>query len=648
MKLLTLTLKDFKGIRNFTLDANGENIHVFGANGAGKTSLADGIRWILFNKDTTDKTEFGIKTLNKKGVVIPAITHEAEAVFSIDGKKVTLKKEYSEKYTQKRGTLTDSFTGHETLYFIDGVPKSKKEYDKFISDIINEDVFKLLTSPLYFNEQLHWKDRRKTLLNICGDISDSDVILSDKKLSDLPAILQGRTIEDHRKIIDARRTKINDEIKKIPVRIDEANRSLPDISGIDAELLNAEIFALTKTKQSKEQEISRIQSGGEISEQQRLLRESESRLLDISTQYRAKTSDIVFAKKKQLQELQLKSSGIDGSVLAAQKIIKSLTSEIETITARKAETLSEWRAESASVFDVCLDDTCPTCKQSLPADQLEVAREKALAQFNLNKSQKVASLFANGTKMKADIDSKEEEIRNYNASINKLAADKNTLQLPIDSLQSEIDNMGEIADIATNSAYVAELAVKQSIQSKITSLKENMQSLVDGVNNEIANIEAQISVKKLDILKLEQLKGWEERIAELHAQEKKLNAEREKLDFELSLIEQFIRTKVTLLEDRISAKFKHARFKMFEVQVNGELNETCETLGKDLVPYSSGLNQAAKINIGLDIINTLSDYYNFYPMIFVDNRESVTDLIDVKAQVISLVVSPVDAVLRVV
>lgn len=51
------------------------------------------------------------------------------------------------------------------------------------------------------------------------------------------------------------------------------------------------------------------------------------------------------------------------------------------------------------------------------------------------------------------------------------------------------------------------------------------------------------------------------------------------------------------------------------------------------------LNNAMKINAGLDIINTLTDYYNFKAPIFIDNRESVNEIVDVESQVINLIVS---------
>ena len=146
--------------------------------------------------------------------------------------------------------------------------------------------------------------------------------------------------------------------------------------------------------------------------------------------------------------------------------------------------------------------------------------------------------------------------------------------------------------------------------------------------------------------RLQQVQLSEQRIIELEAEEKELAKEFEDLEHQLYLTEEFIRSKVTLLEEKINSKFKYARFKLFETQINGGLTETCETLYQG-VPYSRGLNNAARINVGLDIISTLAEHFNVACSIFIDNSESVTELIDMDTQIISLVVSGTDDELRV-
>ena len=138
----------------------------------------------------------------------------------------------------------------------------------------------------------------------------------------------------------------------------------------------------------------------------------------------------------------------------------------------------------------------------------------------------------------------------------------------------------------------------------------------------------------------------QKRIEELKARERELAAEYEKLEAELYLCEQFERTQANLLEDKVSQHFELARFRLFNTLVNGALEPCCEVTYQG-VPYSD-LNKAARINIGLDIIRTLSRHYGSSTPIFIDNAEAVCELLPVEnAQLIRLVVSPDDKILRI-
>jgi len=56
------------------------------------------------------------------------------------------------------------------------------------------------------------------------------------------------------------------------------------------------------------------------------------------------------------------------------------------------------------------------------------------------------------------------------------------------------------------------------------------------------------------------------------------------------------------------------------------------------VPYGYGLNTGAEINVGLDIVRTLSAHYGIKAPIFIDHAESVTDILDPGTQTIKLMV----------
>jgi len=443
MKLLNLTLKNFKGIKEFTFTPNGNNADIFGDNATGKTTIQDAFTWLLFDKDSQDWKAFEIKPINPEtGEALHNLEYAVAATLLTD-RAVSLRKVYQEKWTKRRGSSTPQFTGHTTKYFINDVPTSKKEYQAFINSIAPEETFRLLTDPRFFSEHLHWQKRREILLEAFGDVSDQEVIDSKKSLKSLPDILNGRTLEDHRKVVATRHATINKELDKIPVRIDEVDRSLPDISGVKKKSLKAALAMINENIQKAQAEKNRILAGGEI-----------------------------------------------------------------------------------------------------------------------------------------------EELESGNTA-------------PLEKIDSDIEFLEK---------------AKQGAETLLNNVKAHA--------------------------------AGQARIKELEAEQKRLAAEFEKLESELFLIDEFVRAKVAILEQKINSQFQIARFKLFNAQVNGGIEECCEVT-HDGVPYSN-MNNAAKINCGLDIINTLSKVYDFSAPVFIDNAEAVTDLFPVDTQVIRLIVSEKDKSLRIV
>lgn len=647
MQLLELNLKNFKGIKSFDLNVQGRNARIYADNAVGKTTLIDGFIYVLFDKDSQYKKDFGIKTLDANGKEIHGLEHEVESVFLLDGKKLSLKKVFQEKWTKKRGSVQAEFTGHTTDYFINDVPVKKGEYEEKIKSIIQEDIFKLLTSPSYFNEQLKWQDRRKTLLEIAGDLTDDEVIDSDSNLAKLTEILNGHSIDDIRKMIAARRKKINEELEKIPVRIDEIVRNNPDLTGLDKQVLEIEINTLNASIEDKMTQIISIKNGKAITDKQIEIQKIESELLEIKRNHDSDSKEKVYQLKAKIQEEQSnililtskrENTGIQKGF--NEKSIKDIENSLGKLR-------QEWQQINSQEFnhnDAC---ECPACGQALPTEQVNAAREKALSQFNLQKAQKLEDINAKG---KSGAEQKQKLIQENE----KLASEYEKLNEQISKKQVALEKLIEqlkqqeslVTDILDNPAYVAKLQEKQALETEITRLRNESEQSIQTVQLEIVELKQKRDQLQGEVAKFALVDQSNNRIKELQEQERKLAAEFEKLENELYLTEEFIKTKVNLLEDKINSKFKYARFKLFDTQVNGGLIEVCETTYKG-VPYGSGLNNAAQINVGLDIINTLSEHYGFKAPIFVDNAEAVTKLIDIDTQVISLVVSEKDKQLRV-
>ena len=647
MRLNRLTLNNFKGIKSFTLDTQGEDVDIYGDNATGKTSLFDSFTWLFFDKDSLNRKDFEIKTLDADGNPLHGLDHEVEAVLELsNGKELTLKKTYREKWTKKRGSATKEFTGHTVDHFIDGVPVKKGEYEARIADIIDEDTFKLLTNPKYFNEHLHWQKRREILLEICGDISDHEVIQSNKDLSELPGILDGRTLEDHRKVIQARRTEINKELQKIPIRIDEVERGLPDTAGLNKPQLETEAAGLKEAIRSKEQQISRIEEGGEVAEKTKRLREIEAELFKIQNGYQAGQGKKIQEAQKKLYSAKSKRSEIALVIENTQKILEYNTRTIGDLVEKAEAKRQQWYEANAEQFAYEQSDTCPTCGQKLPAERLQEAREKALADFNLRKAKRLEEITSEGKKLKARKEELEKESREKQDKLEDARKSLAAIDREVEAAASELEQVNQsLNEYMNDPAYQEKLQEKEAVEAAIRELKEGRTQEIIGIRGEIESLREQLRETEAKIANLDRREQGQKRIEELKAQERELAAEYERLEQELYLTEQFIRSKVQLLEEKINSKFKMARFKLFDVQVNGALAETAETMYNG-VPYSS-LNNGAKINVGLDIINTLSEHYGFMAPIFIDNREAITQLIPVRAQVISLVVSEQDKTLRV-
>lgn len=637
IQLVNLKLRNFKGVKEFDLQANGGDLRIFGDNEVGKTTLFDGFLWNLFGKDSKNRSDFSIKTLDKSGKEISNLEHEVEADYSIDGQPLNLRKVYKEKWTKKRGSAIADFTGHETDHYIDGVPVKKKEYEEIVGSIVKEEVFKLLTNPLFFNENLKWQDRRKTLLEVCGDVDFVDVLNFNDRLKELPAILKGRAIEDHRKVIASRRAEINKELDRIPVRISEVENSMPEIT-VNVASLNKEVTEIETKLDENATLINNIRNGTVIVDRQQKLKQTEMDLEIIKRDLESESVEEGFRVQTKIQEEQSNLAIIQRKKDDAEFQIQIKEKDIVGFDEKMDRLREEWETEDEKQFAHSQECECPTCGQALPAEELEAAKQKALSAFNLAKSNKLEHISKTGKAIAEDKDAALGQIEELKVKVSSFHSDIDAKEKVIAGLTDKLNALREaVKDARQDPKYLAKLQEQEAIKTEIKKLQENAQDAVTDIEQQNTELRSKRSELNAQIAQQVQAEAARKRIAELEEQQKELATEFEKLEHELFLTEEFIRSKVELLEERINSKFKFARFKLFDTQINGGLQEVCETTFEG-VPYSSGLNNAARINVGIDIINTLTEHFGIRAPIFVDNAEAVTRLIDTDSQLISLVV----------
>lgn len=635
IKLKSLRLKNFKGIKEKTINF-GQVTDILGANATGKTTIADAFRWLLFDKDSQDRSTFGIKTLDANNNVIHGLDHEVEGVLLVDSKTLTLQKTYREKWTKKRGQEQRELTGHETVYAIDEVPVKKSEYTDKINELIDENIFKLVTNPLYFNEKLNWKDRRDLLLQVIGNIDDSVIIDSKDKLKPLTTLLGDKSIEDFKKIVAARRKKLNDELKMIPVRIDEINQGLPELN-IDFELVQEEIRVIQRVIDAIDNKIldeSKVYE--EIAKKKSVLYSKQSELQKMEHQaelekdkpkreWENKLSTIKFEIQSKVNKVDsLKSQNVD-----RKATIDELEEENEKLRVEFNEAFSKELKFSQEEF------ICPTCRQDLPEDSKEEKKAEMLEAFKVDKDYTIKKIQEKGKKNAARIKELNKFYEEVIKEIMELEREIAGLNYEKDKLEDSIIRFEPSDTLENNTEYL-------KLQKEIQALKAELQTPVDTKSEEL-KIEKSNKVAELDNLKAklatkQQYEKSQERIKELEAREKELAKQIAELEGQECLCEEFTRTKVDLLESRINSKFNTVRFKLFNTLVNGGLEDCCEAL-IDGVPFADA-NNAAKINAGIDIINTLSDHFDIQAPIFVDNKEGINVLVENNSQIINLIVPP--------
>jgi len=648
MKLLNLNLTNFQGIKSAEFVFNGKSASIYGDNATGKTTIFNAFTWLLFDKPSTGAKNFTPKTKGKDGDM-HNLEHSAEATFqTAEGRVLTLKKTFKEVYKKKRGSASEEFDGHTIDYFIDGVPVKEKEYTTTIENLCGSvENLKMLTMPDYFSETMSWDERRRILLDICGDISDEEIIALNSELTGLIDFLRipganGHcySVDEYKKIASAKKTDINKQLAEIPSRIDEAQRAMPDITEINAALTQATIDGLIKNL-AELNERKHMAVMGDTAVLRKEIAEAETTLTEARAAFMKKASEVRAKIDDELSRAKSEEARIKQELSDSEHDLAMLIKKRDSLKSEREQLLAEYRRVASEVWDD-KKAICPTCKRELP----ETDTEQMKSEFNLQRSRRLEEINQKGSECSrekievldtiiAKTQTKISELQQQLQEAHQRSEEVAKLQNAIQTRFEDTPEFGEL------NRRVQELRRGLDTQSATEALRQ--------LDERIQAITASITAERSKLLKLETAKMQANRIAELEQQEQRLAAEYEELNRGIYLCELFIKTKVSALTERINSRFKSVRFRLFVEQLNGGIKEDCEvmipTSDGRLVPYSFA-NNAARINAGLEIIATLGEHLNAAMPVFIDNAESVTRIEPVSAQVIRLVVSEADKTLR--
>lgn len=649
MKLISLTLQNFKGIKGFILDADGQNSNVFGNNGTGKSTLFDAFTWLLFGKNSRDEKDFGIKTLDANGNVIPRIEHRVSAVIEHNGQKLQLTRTYKERWRKQRGAAEAVMVGNTTEYAYGPVgaatPINASEYARVINNLIDEKIFKLITDPLYFNERLSWQERRQLLMQICGDITDEDIVKSNAELEEVLQLAAGRSIDETKKGVRAAIRETKKKKDEIGPRIDECRKGLADINlaavddaRIDVKMVPGQIEALRKKKL---EESSMDQS---VNDRERLA-EVNAKILEL----KAARHDVYQKTVYDLMEKEIEASRVVAKEQDALDALQAKRTAMRADAEQFTQSINDLRNDFKTVFGKAFTSTpietvCPTCGQALPTDRIERAKSAMAEQeasFNFEKAERLKAINIEGKEKKQKL---EETAASLTELEGKIEASTQRLEQLKDVLTAIKEDKATQKEPAPSEEEVRLVQEAMILKSHIEHPVENTENAQ--IDEQIAALKEKLGDAQIIITKADNNNALNARIGELLKSEHELSEHLIDLEHQLYLCEQFTRTKTDLVSERLAEKIPTVQFIMFRPNVTNEgIEECCETSYHG-VPYKD-LNTGARINVGLEIIKALISKYEVTAPIFVDNAESVTELNSVPTQLIRLVVSEEDSTLRV-
>ena len=638
IKINRLTLENFKCHRLLNLVLDGRPVSIYGDNATGKTSIYDALTWLLFGKDSMGNGEknIDIKPLDGNGEVKDhqAIT-SVEAEFLVDGQIQTFQRTYREVWTTRRGTGTPVYEGNTSDYFVNGVPQKKNAFDTAIKEMVSEDLFRMLTSVSHFAAGMKWQERRAVLFDMAGTLTDKEIMVKDDKFKPLLDSLGNLSLADFKsKLLHQKKgqTGIRDDS---PTRINECERTLADIAGIN--------FAEAR---EQEQELIRKKDGLQVQllalEQDTVLEKKRLELREAKLERKNIESQIDLFREQQRKAVP-DLSGIRKSLRHEKERLeqdKKILDETQRIINQYENGIQKSREDYVRVNgEAFAGGICPTCGQALPFEQLQ----EATRGFNLQKEKRLDMIIRQAESMKTGKEQSEASAATISASIRKREANIAEMESQLTTSQVpsvEIKNMDgyyeELADVNERiDALQLEISRLMADSSKVREQLRTDLNAADGQLRFVQGVLAKEAIKA----------QTEKRIAELKADARNAAQILERIEQMLYLMEEFTRYKAKFVEQSINDHFRIATFRLFREQANGGLEERCDVV-YDGVPFM-GLNNGMKVNVGIDIINALSRHYGVTVPLFVDNAEAVTRLEPCNAQVIRLVVSENDKELRI-
>lgn len=631
--LKSLDLDYFKGIRSLHIDFNAGMTSIYGDNATGKTTVYDALTWILFDKDSEGNSKFDIKPIG-----IPGVTPTVTAILEINGEPMKLRKTLREKWSKPRGCAVAQYDGDTTEYTIDDVPRKEGEYKRMIAAIIDEGVFKLLTNVYAFARDLPWKERRKQLAEVCGLPDDKAILTSAPQFAELAAALGRRTVDEYKAVLMAERKGTNKTLDSLPIRIDECERRARELDVLDYDKAQVDKANLELQKGVILADLSRLDGGTLLTAAEADVKHYEAELTALDAENTAHRAGQAVPVEDERPAIQRKLGELSWTFNNLNKMMDDCEENVLKAEEQLEEYRAVWRSIQAETFT---GDICPTCGQELPA--VEAAQAKA--KFEQDKANREARLVKDSDLVKQNQAAQKAQYAELKEKAAQVREEYQRVRAQLDAyIPPEAPAIEDLPGYTERRAKVVQYI--EEAREKISRIQSDQQAERDRLNSQLSQLNMELTRVSQVLAAKAQLDETRSRVDELKTEQRTQAAALEEIDRKLAMCEDFTRCRCQFITDSVNSRFQLARFRLFVEQVNGGVADCCDVMVGG-VAYK-GLNKAMKKNVGLDIINTLSEHYGIRVPLVVDNAESVTKLQEIDTQVIRLVVSENDKELRVV
>lgn len=638
IRIKTLRLENFKSHKSLCINFDGRSATIYGDNATGKTSIFDALTWVLFDKSSTGEgsKNIEIKPLDITGEVRDhdAVT-EVEAVLLVNGEETALRRTYQEVWSTKRGAAEATYDGNVSEYFVDGVPCKKNAFDAKIREIVPEDTFRMLTSVSYFSKDLPWQKRREILFSIIGVADDEHILSTDERFSPLVEAKGKLALPDFKAKLVSEKKGLVGARNEIPARISECQKTIDQLGALDFAGARSALDILNARKESISGELVAIgrssAADGKRVELQQAQLELE-KLEEANRRHRAAQE----RNKPDVKGLLTQQARMTRQKNQLKDMEARERDHIKVLEARIADARERWMTVNSETFT---GGSCPTCGQSLPTEQLKGARDA----FEAHRRGRLRDIEQMAQSLKDDKAAAERRATQYGEDYCLIQDELAAVNEMIEKAERVTVTVADMDGYREKAAGIREWIGQ--LQDELEKMTHDTYAAGAELRRELAEVQAQISEKLAIVGKESTLEYAKDRIHDLREDAARGAEKLNEIEKFLYLMDEYSRYKTQFVEDSVNDCFRIARFRLFREQANGGVEDRCDVVYEG-VPYIA-LNNGAKINVGVDIINTLSEVYGVLVPLFVDNAESVTRLEPSAAQVIRLVVNEEDKELRV-